>query len=355
MTDTSKSIKIKIDHIRHAYSCANSIYSKYMQQNEPIDSKMMNFLAKESANVAPDSVITNIGIRQAIKLGNKYRKRFDTADIIICSELRRCMETAVLACRNRERIYIVPYVGEIDITYDNCPIEFNEKFMMKHMYDYVDSNMTYNDAIKTRAYSKAYMKKHYNNFPIIDNTILLKFNGEKVNPFGSDHNKFYDNVLPIIIDMIKKNGKDTYEILLFTHSGHIRTHFGIDSKLGRINIKADPRYIDRLDEFIDKTNHPYNTSIYTEIIEVNNDNKITVNMANPCDCHNICTKWHQIKLSDQNITYHTNWDDLQLCDIERCLIHHKKYKKYHDEIKNEYLYHFIKSKYRVISNIQCSR
>ena len=88
--------------------------------------------------------------------------------------------------------------------------------------------------------------------------------------------------------------------MIFTHAGFIRNHFGLNGcPLGRIDITSDKRFTD-IDRYVPKHKSPYNTNIYTEHIYMKN-NKIYYGVAEPCDCNNICSKFHQIQLDKQNL------------------------------------------------------
>jgi hypothetical protein len=342
-------IKIKIDHIRHAFSCANSIYAARANYKENHDDNTIKKfveigkLQNDSAKITPDSVLTDLGVKQAKSLGHTFQERFNKADMVICSELRRCMETSVLTCQNiLDKIYVVPYVAEVDTTYDNCAIEFNEPYMKTH----IDQNTTLAKTISNRQYSQEYMKNYYpssKGFPIIDNSILLDITDQNnPKPTVSDHNKFYLHVIPAICDKLMQNKKQdntkipVHNILLFTHNNHIKKHFGLDGKpLGSLDMTKDERYRDRLNEFVNKNGHPYNTNIYTELIEVDKTGKIRVSIAKPCDCvAKPCTKFHQITLRDQHITTDTHWHDIDMYGVQRCVVVHDQYTKYYDKIKN---------------------
>ena len=99
-------ITIYIDYIRHAFPCANSIYSKKQSVINfcPTNYKLHEQFDKDRSEICPDTIITDLGIKQAENLGQKYKKRFEQADLIFCSELIRCMETASIVCKNRNKI-----------------------------------------------------------------------------------------------------------------------------------------------------------------------------------------------------------------------------------------------------------
>ena len=296
-------IKINIDYIRHAYSYANEQYAKeykYENQNTLNDFvKKANFMKYRMKN-CPDALITDVGKKQSIDLGIKFKERIKKADIICCSELRRTMETASLSCKDiHKKLYVLPYISEIDTNYDNCPLEFNRNHMKLYPKKYI------NRIIKNRLLSRIYMYEMYpskNAFPIIDNDILLKNDKyNNIKPSISNHNKFYSVVLPEICNILFKNSnKKEYNIMIFTHAGFIRNHFGLNGcPLGKLDITSDNRFTD-INKYVPKHRSPYNTNIYTEHIYMKN-NKIYHEIAKPCDCINICSKFHQIQLDKQNL------------------------------------------------------
>ena len=155
----SKTIILNIDYIRHAYSYANKQYAKeyrYEKQNTLTDFIEIDNFKNYRMKNCPDALLTDIGKKQSINLGIKFRERIKRADIICCSELRRTMETALLSCKDiHKKLYVLPYIGEIDTNYDNCPLEFNKNHIKHYPKIYI------NHIIKNRLLSRFYMNKYY--------------------------------------------------------------------------------------------------------------------------------------------------------------------------------------------------
>jgi hypothetical protein len=135
----------------------------------------------------------------------------------------------------------------------------------------------------------------------VDNSLLLKNDKTIIKPTVSNHNKFYSTVLPELCKILFKNSdKKEYNIIIFTHAGFIRNHFGLNGcPLGKLDITNDKRFKD-IHKYVPIDGSPCNTHIYTEHIYMKN-NKIYYELAKPCDCNNICSKFHQIQLIKQNI------------------------------------------------------
>lgn len=349
-------IKIIIDFVRHAFSCANVIF---------VTGTDIKTIHSDSHDIAHDAVLTDLGINQAQQFNTDYRERILGMDMIFCSELRRCMETAVIACKNlHSTIYCIPFIGETNLSNDNCPIEF-----ISH------TNLTI-DEIFARTISKTYMNQYYPTFkgyPVIDNHILLE-RQDPLNPSPTISNdfEFYHWVIPRIFQIlsndpkkgfIDNDGIKTYRIMAFSHYGHIRSHFGFNRSKKLDNnhyitgpkIYTDSRFNDRMDDFISNNildnPSPHNVNMYTEIIDFfahdhsttdyDRNKIIKTQMAEPCDCCTIvnkCQKYHQIKLRDQVVDDQIKWNSLSHCDVHRCLTFHPLFKKYYDMISfvNEY-------------------
>lgn len=294
-------IRINIDYIRHAFSYANAEYIKeYKHKNENTSKDFIeiNNFKENRMKKYPDALITDFGKQQAINLGIKFKERFEKADIICCSELRRTMETAMLSCKNiHKKLYVIPYISEIDTNYDNCPLEFNKNYMKKYQQNYIQY------IIKNRLLSYIYINKNYpsiNGYPTIDNSILLENDVNIPKPTTSNHNKFYSVILPKICNIIFKNSnKKEFNIMIFTHSGFIKNHFGFNGKtIGKLNIFTDNRF-NNINNYISIHKTPYNTNIYTEHIYMKN-NKLYHKIADPCNCNIICSYFHQLQLNKQN-------------------------------------------------------
>lgn len=355
-------VRIIVDFVRHAFSCANVIFVAGTQ-----NSLSMDHIHEDSHNIAHDAVLTDLGIKQAQKLNSEYNQRIKGMDMIVCSELRRCMETAAIACQNlHTTIYCIPFISEINHSNDNCPIEFIES----------ENNVSFTDVL-TRNISKTYMKFHYpvlKGYPIIDNHILLeRQNPDNPMPTVSNDYEFYHWVVPRIYQIlsmksnldkgyIDTDGTKTYHIMAFTHYGHIKSHFDLYSQQiidifeHKPLIHADPRYHDKINDFVvlDKDySSPYNVNIYTEIMELivnrlhNNDlssvcKVINTKMAMPCNCGKKCQSNHQIRIKDQVVNQQIKWHLLSRSDVNRCLQFHPLFKKYYDMIsyrehKNKYI------------------
>ncbi len=332
-------VRITIDHIRHAFSCANSIHITKKEGNT------IEKIEHDSSKFSPDSVLTDLGIKQALSFNQKFDQRIRAADIVLCSELRRCMETAVIACKNiHQKVYVIPHVSETDSNYDNLPLEYNPSIQMNH------SNKNYIKNI--RGLSKLYMNNYYplsDGYAEIDYSILYDLN--IFEPTLSNNKKFYSEVLPIILKKLlvssnKNNNLVSYHVLLFTHYGHIQSHFGFkenNNTSNSLNITKDPRFIrsnehDHFNDYIDM-NSPYNTAIYTEIILIDKNNNMWTEVAEPCTCTFACTETnHQIKLKEQNVHYDIVTDHLLQEDVNRCVFDNNMYIEYYNKINSGKIY-----------------
>jgi broad specificity phosphatase PhoE len=87
---------------RHAYSCANYLEEK-------------SYFTWPGVTLTKDTLLTNTGIEQAKDLNKFLDDKKIKFDIIVCSKLRRAVETALYAFNdadNKQTLYVVPYIGE---------------------------------------------------------------------------------------------------------------------------------------------------------------------------------------------------------------------------------------------------
>lgn len=168
-------IKIFVDHVRHIYSCANTINTFGNDQvisnilHDIRDSYNNKIQVHDKSRITPDAVATNYGKFQGKKFNDNFIDRVNSADILICSELRRAMETAVMAGQNskHKKVYVVPYVSETQKTVDNIPLENEKEYILKHAAEYgfdikdnEKDDYTWNIR-SNRIFSQKYMTDNY--------------------------------------------------------------------------------------------------------------------------------------------------------------------------------------------------
>lgn len=105
----SNEVYVQIDWIRHGFSCANALSS--LSVNTVWTA--IRDLEVKRGKYARDAKLTDIGISQAQLANKKFFKRYNSYDMICCSQLRRAMETAQHLYDGIDKdIFVLPYVNE---------------------------------------------------------------------------------------------------------------------------------------------------------------------------------------------------------------------------------------------------
>ena len=188
-------ITVNLYWIRHAFSCAN-----ILQHGE---GGLANIVRPM---ITIDPALTTAGVEQAkalntVLLSGEIKNKFN---IILCSNLRRAMETAMYAFNNiNTLLYVVPYISEarnpyasaLNIDKENAPLSADE--LEKYYLEIRDK------------------------FKIQVNFNLLK----ELDKFGKlppNYDNFIKIVLPKIIN--KLHNENTYDIAIVSHSHFIKQH-----------------------------------------------------------------------------------------------------------------------------------
>ncbi len=109
-------ITIYIDWIRHGFSCANAI--KVIGGEAGLKGVIKNLqkgtIQDSRAIYAPDSKLSNFGVKQSVDVNDVFKNRINQYDMMFCSELTRAAETAIIICKNTliETIFMIPYISE---------------------------------------------------------------------------------------------------------------------------------------------------------------------------------------------------------------------------------------------------
>ena len=104
-------LEVTIDWIRHGFSCSNAIYLKSQSSIQNILQKLsintklprMN-ISEIAAYYAPDAKLTKHGKLQAEQFNNIYKEKINKYDYVLCSELTRAVETALIITKNNKKI-----------------------------------------------------------------------------------------------------------------------------------------------------------------------------------------------------------------------------------------------------------
>lgn len=108
---------VHIEWIRHGMSCANIIST-------------LKPLSLHTSKLAPDSLLSNIGVKQSQILNVKFFNKYSKFDLLCSSELRRSIETSEYAFKGiKKEIFILPYISELyllkSLSQNSIPINKN--------------------------------------------------------------------------------------------------------------------------------------------------------------------------------------------------------------------------------------
>lgn len=234
-------MNIKLYWVRHGYSCANSVRDTIGSTD------IRNAVLSARSTYAPDAALSNYGITQA-EMGKKLNKDLlAKADIIISSELRRAMETALilfddyLTANPDKRVYPVPYINE-------------EKSSLLNLFGLDKDNS---------AMPLPELKKYFANSPIFkDKAKKLDFSIlEEIKPAtksskteSPDIDKFFKIVMPILIKKfptIFVKGR-TVNIFIVSHHKFIETQL---KKIVKKEFKIP--YINNVDIWVENIVYDY--------------------------------------------------------------------------------------------------
>jgi hypothetical protein len=213
--------------VRHGYSCTNALTN--LVNNDVITANEGNAFLNKSITVKlnplNDPELTPIGvdasinngciiskiIRSIYKLTGKKELNIEKMNIVGCSPLIRCMETAYYMTRKwnnpPNKIYVFPLLREIDESSDN---KYSQKSRIR-----METKPSY--AIKTIKEQKEYLKKlgilKFFDFTFVEKFLDLRKEPGDIKQFIK---WFYNNFLPLI------NYNNNLNIFITTHAGVLR-------------------------------------------------------------------------------------------------------------------------------------
>ena len=152
---------ITIYWIRHGYSCANAVQDVGGWQ------KYLHTLVK-------DPLLTDTGISNAKAVGTYLKEQEIQVDLVLCSNLKRAMETA-LYLFPRHEVISVPYIGETGFGLDNIPSRYEDlvTFKSNRHYDKLTIKFWENHDIKSSDYEPD-LNKFYDSLQkmLLENRLL---------------------------------------------------------------------------------------------------------------------------------------------------------------------------------------
>lgn len=209
-------VLVNLYWIRHAFSCANLLQKKGIIAN----------LARPIITIDP--ALTTVGVKQSMALNEAFVDgRIDnTFDIVLCSNLRRAMETAMYAFNKvNTLIYVVPYISEarnpyasaLNIDKENAPLTADE--LEKYYLSIADQ------------------------FDVKVNFDILK-ELDRDGKLAPNYDNFIKISLPKVLALLPEN--NGYSIAIVSHSHFIKQH--LSKKYPNISeVKNTEMWVERLE------------------------------------------------------------------------------------------------------------
>lgn len=183
--------KVNLYWIRHAFSCANILEHKGIIAN----------IARPIVTIDP--MLTRAGVNQSKALNNEFltNKIHNKFDIVICSNLKRALETALYAFNNvNTLIYVVPYISEernpyaLNLDNENAPQSATELEIYYQSIQH-EFNIKVNFDILKQLDPYGQLKPNYDSFIKIILTKILNINNMATNIAIVSHSHFIKNHL----------------------------------------------------------------------------------------------------------------------------------------------------------------
>jgi len=180
--------------MRHGHSCANSLERTI---------KWPMIVA------TGDTILSDTGVKQSKAANKNIPQKFD---ILVCSKLRRAVETAMFAFNDPnvpQNLFVVPYIGELRNAFgkitglDRSNIPSSKEELCKYIGDL----------------------KAKDNLNITLKTNLLDTYQDEDTP---DYNKFITKILPRLHTIV---GKNEFTVGIVSHSLFIMDHIAKDHKI----------------------------------------------------------------------------------------------------------------------------
>jgi hypothetical protein len=227
-------MNINFAFLRHGYGCHNAM-SNLVREGVISYTNANKFLKKNDGNlnvftsdIVPlnDPVLTNVGVEASIYNGciiNKILRRLsyltndknlemDAFNVVGCSPLIRCMETAYYMTRKwknpPKKIYVFPLLREIDESSDNKYSEKSKNIM----------RITPSYAILPIQEQKAYLKK-LGILEYFDFSFVESFPQERIEP--GDIHEFIKWFNKYFINLLEKRSKNL-NVFITTHAGVLK-------------------------------------------------------------------------------------------------------------------------------------
>lgn len=199
------SYNINLYWVRHGYSCANVV-------RDTIGTTDLSRLTLfPRSKYAPDAQLADYGIKQVENAREQNKDILKELKVVLTSELRRAIETALVLFKDRDdiKIYPVPYINE----------DRNE---LLELFNLDSDNETMGIEKVT-----TYLEEQYpTEFKKIDFSILNALKGGRTETFSADIEKFFNIVIPHFIKEKPEffHDDDTTNICVVSHHKFIEKH-----------------------------------------------------------------------------------------------------------------------------------
>lgn len=201
----SISYNVNLYWIRHGYSCANVVRDTLGSMD------ILHGSLLSRSTYSPDAQLADYGKQQVEEAAKNNRNILNKIKVVLTSELRRAIETALILFKNYKdvKIYPVPYINENR----NSLLEFFD-------LDKDNSGMGLEKL-------KEYLVKNYpEDYNKLDFKLLSELKGNKKETLTADVNKFFSIVLPKFIHenqtLFSKNA--ITNIAIVSHHKFIEDH-----------------------------------------------------------------------------------------------------------------------------------
>lgn len=209
-----KSVTVNLNWIRHGFSCANRLRAIASEKKSYFD-------VAKGAYISDDPVLTDKGVEQAKKLNTFVKTNKSTFDALVCSNMKRTMETALYAFNGTsiKTLYVVPFISEMRPIYAFGLDKENIPLGSDHM--------------------EAYYKKlnETEKFSITVDFSILRYFEQNFKNIGPNYENFIKLALPQVI--AKLPVKDTYSVAIASHHLFIKDHINknpeLEQKIADVN------------------------------------------------------------------------------------------------------------------------
>lgn len=283
------SVSANMVFIRHSFACHNSIPKLY--KDGVIDeniyrSFLPRILGEKSngnGNIKPinDPELTDLGVDAAelngIVIQDILNKKFNitTFDMVCCSPLIRCMETAYYFTRNWKlsdtKIYVMPFLRELDESSDDIYSKSSVKRMNTHPAYSIKTIKEQKEYLKSQGILEFFDFRYVEEYP---SARLAPGNIKVFTNFFGGH--------------ILRKANKKLNVITFTHAGVLKrfAHEGFQNNAGFISkMEYDPsENVTELKQYTSLDKYLQNSEFFSDYARYNTPESMCLSKR----CNNIC-------------------------------------------------------------------